>query len=245
MEIDDVHTPHSHRPEDIRHRLEKGPKENYLQEWVYGGIDGVVTTFAIVAGVSGASLSAVIIMILGVANLIGDGFSMAASAYSAARTEVDNYERLREIEDRQIDKDPEGEREEIRQIYKAKGFKGEELEHIVETICSDRENWIEIMMQEEYGLGKQQKSPVKTGLHTFMAFCVCGTMPLLPFLLKIPHAFGWALVLSSMTFFAIGSFKSRWSVYRWWSQGLETLAVGLVAAGLSYAIGYGLKNIGL
>lgn len=174
MEIDDVHTPHSHRPEDIRHRLEKGPKENYLQEWVYGGIDGVVTTFAIVAGVSGASLSAVVIMILGVANLIGDGFSMAASAYSAARTEVDNYERLREIEDRQIDKDPEGEREEIRQIYKVKGFKGEELEHIVDTICADRENWIEIMMQEEYGLGSSKNRPLKPACIHLWRFVYAG-----------------------------------------------------------------------
>lgn len=245
MGIENLQEPHSHEPDDIRHRLEKGPKESYLQEWVYGGIDGVVTTFAIVAGVSGASLSAVIIMILGLANLIGDGFSMAAGAYSAARTEVDNYERLRKIEDRQIDKDPEGEREEIRQIYNAKGFEGDDLENIVDTICADRENWIEIMMQEEYGLSSIQKSPFKTGAHTFAAFVLCGTMPLLPFLLKLPHAFGWALALSTLTFFAIGSFKSRWSVYRWWSQGLETMFVGLIAAGLSYIIGYGLKNIGL
>ncbi len=119
-------------------RLRAKPPVYYLKEWVYGGVDGVVTTFAIAAGVVGTSLSPTIVLILGVANLIGDGFSMAAGCYSATKTDNDNYDRLYEVEEAHIEKYPEGEHEEIRQIYAAKGFKGDDLEMVVKTITSDR-----------------------------------------------------------------------------------------------------------
>jgi len=236
---------HSHAPDDIKARLAEERSANYLREWVYGGIDGVVTTFAIIAGVTGASLSPMIVVILGIANLVGDGFSMAAGAYSSEKTDLDNYDRLRKIEEKHIDKDPEGETEEIRQIYKAKGFKGDDLENAVKVITDDREMWIEIMLTEEYGISPLQKLPFKTGLHTFLSFLICGAMPLLPFILHIPNAFGWALFLSSLTFFGIGCFKSLWSVHQWWKQGFETALIGLLAAGLSFLIGYWLRGLEL
>ncbi len=234
---------HEHTPESIAQRLRAGPDAFYLREWVYGGIDGVVTTFAIVAGVVGASLSPAIVLILGVANLVGDGFSMAAGAYSSTKADEDNYRRLYDIEDAHIDKYPEGEREEIRQIFAAKGFKGEDLEKLVETISSDREYWIEVMLQEEFGVSKPLFPPFKSALHTFIAFIICGAMPLLPFLFHAPSAPVMALVLSGLTFFVIGSIKSLWSVKKWWREGGETLLVGLIAAGLAFAIGYALRNI--
>ena len=93
---------HDHSEDGIRVRLAEENRPNYVRDWVYGGIDGAVTTFAIVAGVVGAALSAKVILILGLANLIADGFSMAASNYSGTKTEVDDLERLREIERRHI-----------------------------------------------------------------------------------------------------------------------------------------------
>lgn len=236
---------HEHTPEAIRERLSEGPDISYLREWVYGAVDGVVTTFAIIAGVTGASLSPVIVVILGLANLIGDGFSMAASAYSSARTDEDIYKRLRTIEQRHIISDPAGEAEEIRQIYAKKGFEGKDLENVVTVITGDRKTWIDVMMQEEYGVGRALKPPLKIGVHTFAAFVACGAVPLLPFVLGLPQAFGWATGLAALTFFAIGSFKSHWAVQSWWRQGLETLAIGMTAAGLAYLIGYGLRAWGL
>ncbi|MGH8978267.1 MAG: VIT1/CCC1 transporter family protein, partial [Acidimicrobiia bacterium] len=67
----------SHTPEAIAARLRIGPRRSYLRDLVYGAIDGTVTTFAVVAGVRGASLEATILVILGIANLVADGFSMA------------------------------------------------------------------------------------------------------------------------------------------------------------------------
>lgn len=236
---------HEHTTEAIKARLSRGPSISYLREWVYGGIDGVVTTFAIVAGVTGANLSPAIVIILGLANLIGDGFSMAAGAYSSARTDEDSYDQLRAIENSHIGKNPEGEREELRQIYSKKGFGGDELEKVVSIFSQNREVWIDVMMQEEYGVGPVLKTPVKIGYHTFAAFVLCGTMPLVPFVLDLPNPFGTAIFLSAATFFAIGSFKSRWSNKRWWRLGIETLAIGMAAAGLAFLIGHGLKGLGL
>ncbi len=233
---------HDHSPESIHARLSAGPDSFYLKEWVYGGIDGVVTTFAVVAGVVGAGLSPSIVIIMGLANLLADGFSMAASAYSGSRAETDNYKRLRAREVSHIKNHYEGEIEETRQIFAAKGFTGEELEHMVDAISKDRDVWIEFMLQEEYGVSRPAHSALKAGFHTFWAFFVCGAMPLLPFLLPaglLDSAYhpSLALLFSAVTFFAIGSLKSLWSVKSLWREGFHTLLIGLTAAGLAYGVG--------
>jgi len=234
---------HDHSPEAIRERLSRGPKIHYLREWVYGGIDGVVTTFAIVAAVIGAELPAMIVLIMGLANLIGDGFSMAAGAYSSAKAEEDNYNRLHDIEAGHIKKYPEGEKEEIRQIFASKGIEGEDLECMVRSVSGDKKYWIELMLQEEYGLSAPLHAPINVAIHTFIAFVVCGAMPLAPFLFAGERAPVLALVFSALTFFAIGSFKSLWSVKPWWREGAGTTVIGLTAAGLAFAIGYGLRHL--
>ena len=104
------HIFHDHSTEAIRERLEEDTEASYLRDWVYGGIDGAVTTFAVVCGVVGADFSTVVIMVLGVANIVADGFSMAASNYTGSKAENDEFERIRDHEERQIDRDPSGER---------------------------------------------------------------------------------------------------------------------------------------
>ena len=233
---------HEHTPEAIRLRLAGGPDTSYLRDWIYGGIDGAVTTFAVVSGVVGAELSPRIIMILGLANLLGDGFSMAAGNYSGTRAERDQLDHLRRVEHRHIELEPEGEREEIRQIFASKGFEGGDLDRAVEVISADRERWVRTMLTEEYGLPLEIRSPFLAALSTFSAFLVCGTIPLLPYLLPFSRPFLWAIILTGLVFFLIGCVRSRWSTYPWWKTGLGTLTVGGVAAGLAYVVGYLLRR---
>lgn len=242
--MSDANIEHLHSPEAIARRLDKGPQTNYLRDWVFGGIDGAVTTFAIVAGVAGAALSTNIILILGVANLLADGFSMAAGAYSGVKAEKDDYERLRQMEHRHIRETPEGEREEIRQIFAAKGFDGDDLERAVNIITASHERWVQVMLEEEHGAPKMERSPVKTGLVTFGAFFVCGAVPLLPFIFGgAAGALTIAAVMTGLTFFAIGSLKSKWSTAVWWKSGLETFTIGMFAAGVAYGVGMALKGL--
>ena len=235
---------HDHSPYAIQKRFNEGPQALYLREWVYGGIDGVITTFAIVAGVVGASLSPVIVLILGLANLIADGFSMAAGSYSSTKADNDNYWRLRAREENHIENFYEGEIEETRQILKMKGFDGHELDEMVAAISKDHDTWIEWMMQEEYGLSRSTSSPMKAAFNTFLAFSVCGSAPIIPFVFGWNDSMIYAVILSAITFFSIGSLKSMWSVKPWWREGCETVIIGMFAAFLAYAIGYALKSYG-
>jgi vacuolar iron transporter family protein len=234
---------HDHSPRGIRDRLAVAVRPNYLRDWVYGGIDGAVTTFAVVAGVAGASLSPQIVIVLGLANLLADGLSMAASNYSGTKTEVDDIARLTEIERRHIRLAHEGEREEIRQILAMKGLEGDVLEGAVAAITAREDTWIAMMLAEEYGLSAVQRQPILSGASTFAAFILAGAVPLIPYVLGLEAALGWALAMVALVFLAIGSLKSMWSLQSWWRSGLETLAIGLSAAGVAYAVGYALRGL--
>ena len=234
---------HEHSVEEIRKRLAAGPAHNYLRDWIYGGIDGAVTTFAVVSGVAGARLSPWIILVLGFANLLADGFSMAASNFLGTRVEQDDLQRLEVIENHHIDVAPEGEREEVRQIFQAKGFAGQDLERIVQLVTSDRKRWVRTMLTEEYGLPREIRSSWIAAMSTFTAFLICGLVPLVPFLFKVPYAFEVSIIMTGTVFLTIGSAKSRWSTASWWRSGLTTLLVGAIAAALAYATSVVLKSL--
>ncbi|MDX2483015.1 MAG: VIT1/CCC1 transporter family protein [Pseudodonghicola sp.] len=228
---------HGHSKEEIARRIGAPPGRGVLRDVVYGAIDGSVTTFAIVAGVAGAGLSPLVIVALGLANVLADGFSMAAGNYSGTKAELDDMHRLRKVEERHIARYPEGERQEVREILARKGLSGHVLKEATDEICSDRENWITLMMEGEYGLATVDPHPMRAALSTFGAFLLAGMVPLMPFVLGVEGAFTLSIWMTAAVFFAIGALKSRWSLSPWWRSGLETLAIGGVAATLAYVVG--------
>jgi VIT1/CCC1 family predicted Fe2+/Mn2+ transporter len=241
--VDPRHLEHGHHPREIAKRLAAGPRVSYIRDWVYGGIDGTVTTFAVVAGVVGADLSTKALLILGAANLFADGFSMAAANFSGTKAEIEEYEVVRRMEERHVEFAPDGEREEIRQIFRAKGFEGEALESAVNVITDKRERWIETMMTEEHGLPPISRSPGWAALSTFLAFLACGSIPLVPFVLGLPATVEASTLMTGLTFFSIGSMRSRWSPAPWWRAGLETFAIGISAAAMAYVVGLILSRL--
>lgn len=238
-----VRLEHGHSPEAIHERLSRGPRHSYMRDWVYGAIDGAVTTFAVVSGVIGAELSPVVILVLGFANLIADGFSMAASNYLGTKTEQEDLRHLEAIEHRHIQFDPEGEKEEVRQIFRDKGFSGDDLESALALITSDRDRWVRTMLTEEYGLPGSVRPPHLAALCTFSAFIVCGFIPLLPFVLDTSRKFTVSTIATGLTFFAVGAIKANWSTRPWWKSGIETLSFGSLAAGLAFGVGHFLKGL--
>jgi vacuolar iron transporter family protein len=234
---------HNHDSEAITERLLATKHQSYLRDFVYGAIDGIVTTFAIIAGVVGAGMSTKTIIILGVANVLADGFSMAASNYLGTKSEVDEKEKIADYERRQIKHRPEGELEEIRQIFRLKGFEGPILEEIVSSIAKNEHEWVRIMLQEEYGLSNSQRSPLKSGMMTFFAFVLLGFVPLLPYLLELQNPFNIAVVLAGVAFFAVGSYKSKWALESAVASGTKTLLLGAAASALAYFAGSYLESI--
>lgn len=234
---------HEHTHEAIRERIAAGPPQSFLRDWVYGGIDGTVTTFALVSGVVGAQLSSGIILILGGASLVADGFAMAAGNYLATRSEHEEFHYAEAVERRHIELAPAGEREEVREILFGYGLRGMLLDGAVAAVTADREQWVRMMLRGEYGLPATVRSAWQAAASTFSSFLVCGLVPLAPFVAGMKNAFEISAAITGLTFFLIGALKSRWSTRPWWYSGLSTLLIGGGAAAVAYATGAWLRHL--
>jgi VIT1/CCC1 family predicted Fe2+/Mn2+ transporter len=236
-----------HTQEAIAHRLAAATQHSYLGDFILGAVDGAVTTFAIVAGAAGAGLSNGVVLVLGLANVLADGLSMAAGNFLKARSDQQLIERFRSIEETHIDQIPEGEREEVRQIFRAKGFEGDVLERVVAVITEDRRQWVDTMLKEEWGLRLESPSPWKAAAATFTAFLLAGLVPLLPmiFALQTPagQSFAISSVLTAVAFFVIGVIRGYVLEKQPFTAGLETLGIGGAAATVAYAVGRLLEQV--
>ena len=238
-----------HTPRAVSRRLGRRPSPSYLHDFIYGAVDGAITTFAVVAGVAGANLDETVVIILGGANLVADGFSMAASNFLGTRAERQRRARAHREEELHIELVPEGEREEIRQIYAAKGFEGAELERVVDVITSDRELWAKTMMSEELGFSSTEPNEYRAALSTLVAFVTVGFLPLLIYVYDlaapgdVAKPFAWSAALTGVAFLVVGGMKARFVDQSWWRSALETLTVGGFAAALAYAAGAILQSV--
>ncbi len=228
---------HGHSPEEIAARLDAQIDSTRLRDAIFGGIDGTVTTFAIVAGVQGAGLSTGIVVALGLANVLADGFSMAAGNYAGTKAIADDRRRLWAVEERHIRKNRQGELDELDQILARKGLRGDVRKDAGAMISEDQDQWITMMLSEEYGLPATDPRPIRAALVIFGAFVAAGLLPLLPYLIGLGAAFSWSIGIAGLTFFGIGAIKARWSLASWWRSGLETLLIGGTAATLAFGVG--------
>lgn len=244
-------TKKAHTSDRIKSSLEehKTGAGAYIGEAVYGALDGIVTTFAVVAGVEGAKLHSGIVLILGFANLIGDGLSMGVGSYLSTKSQREYQKSERVREKWEIDNYPDGEIEEIRQIYKKKGFRGQDLDRAVQIITSDKDIWVDTMMVEELGILEEDSHPFFNGLSTFVSFLIAGFIPLLFFVLALAipsleqFTFEMSVLLTALTLFTVGSLRVLVTQTSWWRSGLEMLLVGGMAALGAYLVGYFLRGL--
>ncbi len=217
----------------------------YIQDIVYGGNDGIVTTFAVVAGTVGAQLPDVIIIVLGLANLIADGSSMATGSFLSKRSERDQYRRIRHEELLEIQQIPDMERAEIRSIYGAKGFAGADLDRAVAVVTSNNETWASEMMLGEHGMTEDAyANPLLHAVATFCAFVLFGFIPLIPYFLGVDPAsrFAVAATATMAALLLLGLSRSIVTRERWIRGPLEVLSVGAIGAGIAYGIGVLLRS---
>jgi len=235
-----------HEPAAVAERLRRSRRPHGISDAVLGGIDGCVTTFAIVTGSVGAGFPTHVSIILGVANLLADGISMAVSNYESLKAHNEFVEATRRSEEQHIEQIPEGEREEIRQIFTQRGYADEALEKIVDIITSDRRLWVDTMLAEEHGLRGVHPDPVRSGAITFAAFVSIGIVPLLPLFiapLGMPLQIYTSVALAAFVFFAIGSLKSLFLGRPPFKAGLSTLLTGGSAAAIAFLVGYLLRRL--
>lgn len=222
----------------------KKNKYNWLPDFVYGGIDGSVTTFAVVAGVVGANLTTPVILIMGFANLFADGFSMAVGKYLSDKAELDRINQIKESEELSILEKPHEEKSEIRDILRSFGFKGEDLARAEKVITSKPKIWVKLMLTHEFNVIEENINPVKGALATFGAFQVIGLIPLIAYVLQ--PIFGWtdarqvfwATSIATLgALFLVGTVKSRFSNRHWIATGAETAIIGGFAASIAFFVG--------
>ena len=215
----------------------------YIKSVVYGGMDGIVTTFAVVAGVNGASLSAGVVLILGFANLVADGLSMSIGDFLSSKSEQEYRRAERSREEWEVEHFAEGEKTELRELYEAKGIPAADARQMVETVSRHPKAWVDIMMVEELGILPEEESPLKNALTTFVSFGVFGFIPLLATILarSVPflaaNAFPVSAALVGVTLFTLGAVKTKITGRPWLGSGLETLVVGGITAAAAWGVG--------
>lgn len=209
----------------------------YVEDMILGANDGIVTTFAVVAGATGGALGTLVIIILGFANLFADAVSMGVSNYLGKRSRMDYIQSQRDMEEFEVTHTPAKEKEEVRRIFRDKGMEGDQLDQVVEAVTQNRRAWVDVMMAMELGLSEEDESPVKNGLATTGAFIVAGFVPLLPYLFCRGGCFSVSIVFAAAALFVAGSLRTLITGVNWLRGGLEMLGVGTAAAVIAYVVG--------
>jgi VIT1/CCC1 family predicted Fe2+/Mn2+ transporter len=211
-----------------------------ISDVILGGQDGIVNVLGVVLGVAAASANSRIIIAAALATTFAESLSMAAVAYTSTLADRDFYKGQIEREKEHIKKFANIEREEIRRIYETKGFTGKQLSGIVDTITSDEQRWVDVMMAEELKIAPvEEKGLLRTALIVGLAAVIGSLIPVAPFFgLPIWIAVWSSIGLAGASLFGVGSYKSSvLGVGVWWKSGLQMLAIGLITALASYAIG--------
>jgi VIT1/CCC1 family predicted Fe2+/Mn2+ transporter len=214
-----------------------------IRQITFGMNDGVVSIFALLAGVAGAKQEPTTILITLLAATIAGALSMAAGEYISGKSEADFYRHEINQERLEIDLCPDIEHEELRMIYRKKGFEGEFLEQIIDKIKLDPELWVREMVIDELGIAElEQKSGFRTSIIIFFAFILGSLFPVLPYLLfrTVFEPMVLFYIATGVTFgglFLAGALKKYVTGVFWLKSGLEMLIVGVFAFGISYLIG--------
>ena len=225
----------------------RSPFEVYLKEIIYGGNDGIVTTFAVVAGFTGAqaanlpAFSFLTVLLFGLANLFADAASMGLGNFLSLRSEKDMYKAEEARELSEIRTSPEKEKEETKAILLAKGFSDEHAEQLTKIYATNESYWLQFMMNHELEMSNPTKeNPILTGLATFTAFIAFGFIPLLPYIL-LTNNLATAFLYSSFTTFGalvlLGLLRWRTTKENLMRSVLEIVTIGGVSASIAYFVG--------
>lgn len=241
-------TKHSHDFHDSEHELHvhidpHRKNASGLSDIILGGQDGLVNVLGVILGVAAATSDPRIVVVAGLAATFAESVSMGAVAYTSTLADADYYDSEMEREHRHIEKVPQLESQEIRQIYTEKGFKGELLDRIVDTITANREVWVAVMMSEEHQLSPtDRKQAWKVALVVGFSAIIGSLIPLLPFaFLPVGMSMWVSVVITALVLFTVGFYKARITVGKPAKSGLEMAIIGTLSALVGYVVGALLK----
>lgn len=233
----------AHSREAIESQLIHGEKHISsfnLPEIILGGQDGLVNVLGVILGIAAATSDVRIVIVAGLAATFAESFSMAAVAYTSKIAEADYYQSEYEREKWEIEKFPQGEKEEIRALYKSYGFTGTILEEIVDRITAKKDLWLKVMMEQELKLEPvQRKDALPAAIIVGISALAGSFVPLMPFFFATIKTSIWiSLIISSLTLFAVGYYKAQKTLGRKFVRsGLEMMIIGMLSAFVGYLVG--------
>ena len=226
VRLHDHHDPHRH--------------DSRLSDIILGGQDGLVNVLGVILGVAAATSDARIVIAAGLAATFAESISMGAVAYTSTLATDDLYVSEREREYRHIHVAPDVEIEEIRDIYRKKGFEGETLDKIVDVITSNPDVWVNVMMSEEFQMMPPERSKaLVSALIVGVSALVGSLIPLFPFFfLDVGLSIALSIVIAALTLFVVGVYKARVTVGKPLRSGLQMAVIGTVSALAGYVVGF-------
>lgn len=232
--------------EHLKNEHKISPFQTYLKEIVYGGNDGIVTTFAVVAGFAGAqatsmgAIPVLVVLLFGLANLFADAASMALGNFISLRAEKDVYKAEQAKELHEIRHNPHMEKEETIAILEQKGFSTHQAQQLTDIYMTNEKYWLSFMMNHELEMSNPTaENPYFTALATFFAFILFGSIPLLPYILLrgLPNTFSYSVLATITALILLGILRWRIIKDRFLRSVLEILLVGGTAAIIAYFVG--------
>jgi predicted membrane protein (TIGR00267 family) len=235
---------HIHPHEFHHHNLADPHRQAFaLSDVILGGQDGLVNVLGVILGVAAATGDPYIVIVAGLAATFAESVSMGAVAYTSTLADADFYESEREREYRHILEVPNLEKQEIREIYTQKGFNGDLLERIVETITANKDVWVAVMMAEEHQLAPtNRRLAFRSALIVGFAAIIGSLIPLAPFVfLPVTAGMIVSILIAALVLFVVGAFKARMTIGHPGKSGLEMAIIGTISALVGYAVGALLK----
>ena len=227
------------------HEQLHAPAGKFLRYAIFGMNDGLVSTLAMLAGVVGAYLGREIILIVGLVTMLAGAISMALGTYISTKSQVEFYRREVKRESDDLSRLPKLEKDHVREIYRQKGFKGKELDDIVNKLTSNRSVWLDVLVNEELGLSRgKMENPIAAGLVMFFAFIFGAFIPLSSFVFApIDFAMKTAVISSLAILFLVGAGKTHFTGRSWIKSGIEMVVVATLATIVSFYTGHFISNI--
>lgn len=225
------------------HNSDPHRRASGLSDIILGGQDGLVNVLGVILGVAAATGDTWVVMVAGLAATFAESVSMAAVAYTSTLADADFYESEREREYRHIQQVPKLEQDEVRSIYERKGFHGELLEKIVDTITVNEDVWVAVMMAEEHRLAPIDRGQaLRSALVVGFSAIIGSLIPLIPFaFVSVKVAMLLSVIMTAIVLFIVGAYKARVYVGHPGKSGLEMALIGTVSALAGYAVGALLK----
>lgn len=234
--------PHS---DDLKYHLDGDPhrQASSLSDIILGGQDGLVNVLGVILGVAAATGDAHIVLVAGLAATFAESVSMGAVAYTSTLADADYYESERAREYRHIQEVPYLEIDEVRSIYAKKGFKGELLQRIVDTITANQDVWVAVMMAEEHQLTPvDRKIAWRSALVVGFSAIIGSLIPLVPFMfLPVAYSMLASVIVTAIVLYIVGAYKARVMVGHPFKSGVEMALIGTISALVGYLVGAFLK----